>query len=127
MRYSGLKVITEGLFGNKGWKPAWRDPSPKAEYDVIIIGGGGNDDGALLAGNNHANEDRDNSDSPNSAGTSESVLDAMATAMTEGTYARIELLRPFIDLDKTAIATLGDGDLLTWLEQLEQHFTCFGV
>ena len=34
MRYSGLKVITEGLFGNKGWTPAWRDPAPKAEYDV---------------------------------------------------------------------------------------------
>jgi len=32
MRYSGLKVITEGLFGNKGWKPAWRDPAPKAEW-----------------------------------------------------------------------------------------------
>ena len=41
MRYSGLRVITEGLFGNKGWKPAWRDPAPKAEYDAIIIGGGG--------------------------------------------------------------------------------------
>ena len=41
MRYSGLKVITEGLFGNRGWTPAWRDPSPKAEYDAIIIGGGG--------------------------------------------------------------------------------------
>ena len=41
MRYSGFKVITEGLFGNKGWKPAWRDPAPKAEYDAIIIGGGG--------------------------------------------------------------------------------------
>jgi tRNA pseudouridine38-40 synthase len=25
MRYSGFKVITEGLFGNKGWKPAWRE------------------------------------------------------------------------------------------------------
>ncbi|HMS95142.1 MAG TPA: sarcosine oxidase subunit beta, partial [Tabrizicola sp.] len=41
MRYSGLKVITEGLLGNKGWTPAWRDPAPKADYDVIIIGGGG--------------------------------------------------------------------------------------
>ena len=27
MRYSGLKVINEGLFGNKGWRPAWRDPA----------------------------------------------------------------------------------------------------
>ncbi|MES2667384.1 MAG: sarcosine oxidase subunit beta family protein [Pseudomonadota bacterium] len=41
MRYSGLKVITQGLFGNKGWTPAWRDPAPKAEYDAVIIGGGG--------------------------------------------------------------------------------------
>ncbi len=41
MRYSGLKVITEGLFGNKGWTPAWRDAEPKSDYDAIIIGGGG--------------------------------------------------------------------------------------
>jgi sarcosine oxidase subunit beta len=41
MRYSGFRVFTEGLFGNKGWTPAWRDPEPKAEYDVVIIGGGG--------------------------------------------------------------------------------------
>ncbi len=41
MRYSGWKVITQGLLGNKGWTPAWRDPAPKAEYDAIIIGGGG--------------------------------------------------------------------------------------
>ena len=41
MRYSGFKVIKEGLFGNKGWTPAWREPDPKPEYDVIIIGGGG--------------------------------------------------------------------------------------
>ena len=41
MRYSALKVFTEGLFGNKGWTPAWRDAAPKAEYDAVIIGGGG--------------------------------------------------------------------------------------
>lgn len=41
MRYSALKIITQALSGNKGWKPVWRDPDPKAEYDVIIIGGGG--------------------------------------------------------------------------------------
>ena len=41
MRYSGFKVIREGLFGNKGWKPVWREPEPKPEYDVVIIGGGG--------------------------------------------------------------------------------------
>ena len=41
MRYSGFRVITQGLFGNTGWKPAWRNPAPKAEYDAIVIGGGG--------------------------------------------------------------------------------------
>ena len=41
MRYSGLKVFTEGLLGNRGWKPVWRDPAPKASYDAVIIGGGG--------------------------------------------------------------------------------------
>jgi len=41
MRYSGWRVLAEGLTGNKGWKPVWRTPAPKAEYDIIIIGGGG--------------------------------------------------------------------------------------
>jgi heterotetrameric sarcosine oxidase beta subunit len=41
MRYSGLRVIAEGLRGNKGWRPAWRNPAPKADYDAIVIGGGG--------------------------------------------------------------------------------------
>ncbi|MEM9434789.1 MAG: sarcosine oxidase subunit beta family protein [Pseudomonadota bacterium] len=41
MGYNGLRVIKEGLTGNKGWRPAWRKPDPKSEYDMIIIGGGG--------------------------------------------------------------------------------------
>ena len=41
MRYSGWQVLKQGLTGNKGWTPAWRDPVPKSEYDVVIIGGGG--------------------------------------------------------------------------------------
>ncbi len=41
MRFSGLRVLAEGLRGNTGWKPAWRDPDPKPEYDIVIIGGGG--------------------------------------------------------------------------------------
>ncbi|MDU9003513.1 sarcosine oxidase subunit beta family protein [Sedimentitalea todarodis] len=41
MRFSGWKVLTEGLTGNRGWTPHWRDPEPKPEYDIIIIGGGG--------------------------------------------------------------------------------------
>lgn len=41
MRFSGLRILKEGLTGNKGWRAHWRDPEPKAEYDAIIIGGGG--------------------------------------------------------------------------------------
>ena len=41
MRYSAWKIFKEGLTGNKGWKPVWREPDPKPEYDVIIVGGGG--------------------------------------------------------------------------------------
>jgi len=41
MKYSALKVFKEALTGHKGWKPVWREPEPKAEYDVIVIGGGG--------------------------------------------------------------------------------------
>ncbi len=41
MRFSALRILKEGLTGNKGWTPHWRDASPKPEYDVVIIGGGG--------------------------------------------------------------------------------------
>ncbi|WP_296761730.1 sarcosine oxidase subunit beta family protein [Sediminimonas sp.] len=41
MRFSGLRVLKEGLTGNKGWQPHWRDPEPKPAYDMVIIGGGG--------------------------------------------------------------------------------------
>ncbi|MES2146117.1 MAG: sarcosine oxidase subunit beta family protein [Pseudomonadota bacterium] len=41
MRYSGLQILKEGLLGNKGWKPVWRNPDPRPAYDAIIIGGGG--------------------------------------------------------------------------------------
>jgi len=41
MTYSVFRILKEGLTGNKGWKPAWREPEPKPHYDVIIIGGGG--------------------------------------------------------------------------------------
>lgn len=39
----------------------------------------------------------------------EPFMQGMATAMREGTYARIELLRPFIHLDKAGIARLGSS------------------
>jgi sarcosine oxidase, subunit beta len=39
--YSAWSMLREGLRGNRGWAPAWRNPEPKAAYDIIIIGGGG--------------------------------------------------------------------------------------
>ncbi len=41
MGFSGWRVLREGLSGNRGWTPQWRDPEPKSEYDIVIIGGGG--------------------------------------------------------------------------------------
>ena len=41
MKYSAAKIFLEGIFGNRGWRKAWREPQPKKNYDVIIIGGGG--------------------------------------------------------------------------------------
>jgi sarcosine oxidase, subunit beta len=40
-RYSLLPLLHRALRGKKGWRPAWREPRPKAGYDVIVIGGGG--------------------------------------------------------------------------------------
>ena len=40
-RYNAFNVFWQGLTGNKGWDRAWRDPEPKAKYQVIIVGGGG--------------------------------------------------------------------------------------
>ena len=41
MRYSLLSLIANGLTGQKNWRPAWRDASPRESYDVVVIGGGG--------------------------------------------------------------------------------------
>ena len=41
MRYSAVKILKEALTGNQGWKPVWRMPEPKPEYDIVIVGGGG--------------------------------------------------------------------------------------
>jgi len=41
MRFSGLRVLAEGLRGNRGWTAQWRDATPRPEYDVVVIGGGG--------------------------------------------------------------------------------------
>ena len=39
--YSIWSVLRNGLSGNKGWKPTWREAEPKSAYDVIVVGGGG--------------------------------------------------------------------------------------
>ena len=41
MKYSAVQIIKQALTGNKGWQPAWREPEPKSDYEVIVIGGGG--------------------------------------------------------------------------------------
>ncbi len=39
-RFSAWNVFWNGLTGQKGWSRQWRDPEPKAEYDIVIVGGG---------------------------------------------------------------------------------------
>ncbi len=41
MGFSAFRILKEGLTGNRGWTPHWRDPEPKAQYDIVIVGGGG--------------------------------------------------------------------------------------
>jgi len=40
MRNSAFRILKEGLTGNRGWAPTWRDAAPQADYDVVVIGGG---------------------------------------------------------------------------------------
>ncbi len=40
-RYSALGLVRGVFNGQSHWQPAWRDPEPKANYDIVIIGGGG--------------------------------------------------------------------------------------
>ena len=41
MRYSAFSLALAGLSGQRGWQPAWRDASPRSDYDAVIVGGGG--------------------------------------------------------------------------------------
>ena len=41
MRYSVFSLLKNSFSGHKDWAPAWREPQPKKDYDVIIVGGGG--------------------------------------------------------------------------------------
>jgi sarcosine oxidase subunit beta len=40
-RYSLLKVLGHAVRGNRGWQPAFRTPTLRRSYDVVVIGGGG--------------------------------------------------------------------------------------
>jgi len=39
--YSALSLLKNALNKHRGWKHAWRETTPKKNYDVIIIGAGG--------------------------------------------------------------------------------------
>jgi methylglutamate dehydrogenase subunit A len=41
MRYSLGSLLANAVARNRNWKPVWREPEPKAQYDVVIVGGGG--------------------------------------------------------------------------------------
>ena len=40
-KYSIFNVIKNAFNNHEDWEVAWKDPTPKEEYDVLIIGGGG--------------------------------------------------------------------------------------
>ena len=39
--YSAISILRNAFSGHRNWPRAWRDPQPKAHYDVVIIGAGG--------------------------------------------------------------------------------------
>jgi len=40
-RYSAFAIARESFRFHSGWERAWKSPTPKAEYDVVIVGAGG--------------------------------------------------------------------------------------
>jgi sarcosine oxidase subunit beta len=40
-KYSFLSLVQGAFGGNRHWRPAWRDATPRSSYDIVIIGGGG--------------------------------------------------------------------------------------
>ena len=53
MRYSILNVLKQGLAGQKGWQPAWRDAAPNARITASDI------DKAVAYANEHMLENKD--------------------------------------------------------------------
>ena len=39
-KYSVFSLIKNAFSNHEKWDLAWKDPTPKKEYDVVIIGGG---------------------------------------------------------------------------------------
>ena len=40
-RYSGFSLLRNALSYHENWQRAWRNPTPRPDYDVVIVGGGG--------------------------------------------------------------------------------------
>ncbi len=40
-RFSGWRLLVEGLTGQRGWSRAWAKAAPRPRYRVVIVGGGG--------------------------------------------------------------------------------------
>ena len=40
-KYSIISLLSNAISYNQNWQQAWRSPTPKKKYDVIIVGGGG--------------------------------------------------------------------------------------
>ena len=40
-KYSVFSLMREAVRHHSGWQRAWRNPEPKATYDVVIVGAGG--------------------------------------------------------------------------------------
>jgi len=41
LKYSVFSLLRQAAQAHKGWPRQWRDPEPKAAYDVVIVGAGG--------------------------------------------------------------------------------------
>jgi len=39
--YSAFALLKHALDRHRAWRPAWTDPTPKKNYDIIIVGAGG--------------------------------------------------------------------------------------